>query len=62
MDGGNFPFSAVNADAPVPFLMLHSDPAYLYREMERPIAAAGPRSFNEFSYERIANAGARPDV
>ncbi|MBK8838397.1 MAG: hypothetical protein IPO30_06770 [Hyphomonadaceae bacterium] len=62
MDGGNFPFSAVNADAPVPFLMLHSDPAYLYREMERPIPATGPRSFNEFSYERIASAGARPDV
>ena len=62
MDGGNFPFSAVNADEPVPFLMLHSDPAYLYREMQRPIPATGPRSFNEFSYERIATAGSRPDV
>ena len=57
MDGGNFPFSATNADEPVPFLMFHSDPAYLYREMERPVPATGPRSFNEFSYERIATAG-----
>lgn len=62
MDGGNFPFSAADADEPVPFLMLHSDPAYLYREMERPVPATGPRSFNEFSYERIATAGSRPDV
>lgn len=62
MDGGNFPFSAANADEPVPFLMLHSDPAYLYREMERTVPPTGPRSFNEFSYERIATAGSRPDV
>jgi len=62
MDGGNFPFSSTNADEPVPFLMFHSDPSNLYREMDRPIPATGPRSFNEFSYERIATAGSRPDV
>ena len=62
MDGGNFPFSSTNADEPVPFLMFHSDPASLYREMNRPVPATGPRSFNEFSYERIATAGSRPDV
>jgi predicted dienelactone hydrolase len=62
MDGGNFPFSATNADEPVPFLMLHSDPSYLYRSYDIPVPATGPRSFNEFSYERIATAGARPDV
>ena len=63
MDGGNFPFSAFNADVPAPFLMLHSDPAYLYEEMERPLPENGPpRSFNEFSYERIATAGSRQDV
>ncbi|MEQ1779897.1 MAG: hypothetical protein ABMA14_00955 [Hyphomonadaceae bacterium] len=62
MDGGNFPFSSTNADEPVPFLMFHSDPANLYKEMERPVPATGPRSFNEFSYERIATAGSRPDV
>lgn len=62
MDGGNFPFSATNADEPVPFLMLHSDPSYLYKDLERPVPPTGPRSFNEFSYERIATAGSRPDV
>lgn len=62
MDGGNFPFSSTNADEPVPFLMFHSDPANLYREMDRPVPTTGPRSFNEFSYERIATAGSRPDV
>ncbi len=62
MDGGNFPFSSTNADEPVPFLMFHSDPANLYRDLDRPVPATGPRSFNEFSYERIATAGSRPDV
>ena len=63
MDGGNFPFSSFNADIPAPFLMFHSDPAYLYEAMERPLPEGGaPRSFNEFSYERIATAGSRPDV
>lgn len=62
MDGGNFPFSATNANEPVPFLMLHSDPSYLYASFDRPVPATGPRSFNEFSYERIATAGSRPDV
>jgi len=62
MDGGNFPFSSTNADVPAPFLMLHSDTSYLYRELDRPVPPTGPRSFNEFSYERIATAGSRPDV
>lgn len=63
MDGGNFPFSAFNADVPVPFLMFHSDLANLYKEVGRPLTEGQePRGFNEFSYERIANAGARPDV
>lgn len=62
MDGGNFPFSSTNAEEPAPFLMFHSDPANLYKEMDRPVPATGPRSFNEFSYERIATAGSRPDV
>lgn len=63
MDGGNFPFSATNADVPAPFLMFHSDVTNLYKEVERPLAEGQePRSFNEFSYERIATAGTRPDV
>ena len=62
MDGGNFPFSATNANEPVPFLMLHSDTSYIYQQFDRPVPVTGPRSFNEFSYERIATAGSRPDV
>ena len=63
MDGGNFPFSAFNADVPGPFLMFHSDLANLYKEVGRPLREGQePRGFNEFSYERIANAGARPDI
>jgi predicted dienelactone hydrolase len=62
MDGCNFPFSSTNADEPVPFLMFHSDPANLYKSSDRPVPATGPRSFNEFSYERIATAGGRPDI
>ncbi len=63
LDGGNFPFTAFNAEIPVPFLMFHSDMAGLYRQMQKPLPAEGaPRGFNEFSYERIANAGARDDI
>lgn len=62
MDGGNFPYSATNADVPVPFLMFHSDTGLLYTQLERPIPATGARSFNEFSYERLATAGSRSDV
>jgi len=63
MDGGNFPFTAFNANVPAPFLMFHSDISNLYREMERPLAEGQePRGFNEFSYERIAEAGTHADV
>ena len=62
MDGGNFPYSATNANEPVPFLMFHSDTGLLYTELDRPVPATGARSFNEFSYERLATAGSRSDV
>ncbi len=63
MDGGNFPFMAFNANVPAPFLMFHSDVGSLYAAMERPLAEGKQaRGFNEFSYERIAEAGGRPDV
>ena len=62
LDGGNYPFSSFNAAVPAPFLMFHSDSANLYNQMEMPLPATGPRSFNEFSYERIATAGSRPDI
>ncbi len=63
LDGGNFPFTAFNADIPVPFLMFHSELAGLYRQVGRPLPEGETaRSFNEFSYERIADAGKREDV
>lgn len=63
MDGGNFPFMAFNANVPAPFLMFHSDVGNLYMAMERPLAEGKQaRGFNEFSYERIAEAGTRADV
>lgn len=62
MDGGNFPYSSTNTEEPVPFLMFHSDTGLLYTELDRSVPPTGARSFNEFSYERIANAGARSDI
>jgi predicted dienelactone hydrolase len=63
LDGGNFPFTAFNLDVPAPFLMFHSDMAILYRSMEREVPeGTEARGFNEFSYERIGEAGQRDDV
>jgi predicted dienelactone hydrolase len=63
MDGGNFPFLSFNANMPAPFLMFHSDVGNLYAAMERPLAEGKQaRGFNEFSYERIAEAGTHADV
>ena len=61
IDGGDFQFTAFNADMPVPFLMFHSDQKFSYRSVERE-APHVPRSFNEFSYERIATAGTHKDI
>jgi predicted dienelactone hydrolase len=63
LDGGNYPFSAFNADVPAPFLMFHSDLKNIYRQLETPVPEGSPpRGYNEFSYERLATAGTRPDV
>ena len=62
LDGSNLPFTAFDADIPAPFLMFHSDLSANYRLTKKTPPAGTPRSFNEFSYERIANAGARSDV
>lgn len=63
MDGGNFPFLAFNANMPAPFLMFHSDVSNLYTAMDRPLAEGKQaRGFNEFSYERIAEAGTRANI
>jgi len=63
LDGGNFPFTAFNLDVPAPFLMFHSDMAIMYQSMEREVPeGTTPRGFNEFSYERISEAGLRDDI
>ena len=63
LDGGNFPFTAFNLDVPAPFLMFHSDMAIMYRSMDREVPeGTEARGFNEFSYERIGEAGQRDDV
>lgn len=60
LDGGDYHVTPFDADAPVPFLMMHSDMALFYKAVGRP-AEGRARGFNEFSYERIATAGARDD-
>ena len=62
LDGSNLPFTAFDADVPAPFLMFHSDLRTNYRLTKKTPPVGTPRSFNEFSYERIASAGARNDV
>lgn len=61
LDGGDFQFTAFNEDMPTPFMMFHSDATNFYRGVERE-PPPNPRGFNEFSYERIATAGTRPDI
>lgn len=61
LDGADFHFDAFDADVRAPFMMFHSDPRYIYQAVG--VEPRGrPRSFNEFSYERIATAGTRDDV
>lgn len=62
LDGGDFPFSAFHRDVPVPFLMFFADPVYLHRVLGLDPPEGAPRGFNEFSYERIGEAGRREDV
>lgn len=61
LDGWDIHFTAFNADIPVPFLMLHSDLENFYRYVGAALDGE-LRSYNEFSYERIATAGSRADV
>ncbi|MCC7265752.1 MAG: hypothetical protein IT546_00265, partial [Caulobacteraceae bacterium] len=61
LDGGDFPFQAVNRRMLAPFLMFHSDLKGIYRQVGA-TPPARPHSFNEFSYEPIAEAGRRADV
>jgi predicted dienelactone hydrolase len=61
LDGGDFHFLAFNTDMRVPFLMLHSDIRGLYNSMD--VTPEGEyRSFNDFSYETFAHAGAQENV
>lgn len=61
LDGGDRPFQAFGATVPVPFLMFHEDLRYIAEQ----VGAKPPRqphSFNEFSYDGLGAAGARPDI
>lgn len=61
LDGGDFPFQVVNRPMLAPFLMFHSDLGKIAEQLGAE-APAAPRSFNEFSYEPIAEMGRRPDI
>lgn len=60
LDGADYHLLALNAEMPMPFMMFHSDPGLIYASMGETTAAA--RTFNEFSYEPIAEAGAQRHV
>jgi predicted dienelactone hydrolase len=61
LDGADFPFLAVNADLPVPFLMIHSDIGGMYKAFGV-TPQDRQRSFNDLSYESFEHAGARDNV
>ncbi|KJK03121.1 dienelactone hydrolase [Pseudomonas sp. 21] len=61
LDGGDFDFTPFDEDLPVPLLMLHSDLSLFYRMLGL-APPAQPRSFNDFSYERIEHAGQNPRI
>ena len=59
LDGANFDLALVDADVRTPLLILHSDFDLVFGPM-MPGVRAFPNS--EFSYERLATMGSRPDV
>ncbi|MGC4011229.1 MAG: hypothetical protein QM805_20905 [Pseudomonas sp.] len=61
LDGGDFDFTPFDRDLPVPMLMLHSDLSLFYR-MLGVTPPTQPRSFNDFAYESLANAGQNPRI
>lgn len=61
LDGTDLGYDAFDRDMPVPFLMFHSDPSDIFKLLGAPVPTE-PRGGNEFSYERFANAGSRPDM
>lgn len=62
LDGLNYHPQAFDAEMPVPFLMLHADPATLAGVLGVAPPVQGMAGFNEFSYERFGQAGARADI
>lgn len=62
LDGGDYYFKSINQDIPVPLLMLHSD----WRVFADLFGTGRPAdlsfAFNDFSYERHAQAGQRDDI
>lgn len=61
LDGGDFDFTPFDRDLPVPLLMLHSDLSLFYGMLGLTLPPQ-PRSFNDFSYERIEHAGQNPRI
>ncbi|MGD1954547.1 MAG: hypothetical protein ACFBZ9_04780 [Sphingomonadales bacterium] len=61
LDGFDYHLKAINADMPVPFLMLHADTDMVYASANRPRPAIG-HSFNDFAYERFEGIGLNENV
>ena len=60
LDGSDFHNNGMNADIPVPFLMLYSDSIDDYGSVEEP--SGRPFGYNDLTYERYETAGQREDV
>lgn len=56
LDGFDYHLAGINADMPVPFLMLHADTDMFYASSNRK-RPASVTSFNDFSYESFSRAG-----
>jgi hypothetical protein len=73
LDGGSWTYELIDADVRTPFMMVNSDPTLAYKRI---VAAGvplppglyrgplGPRTptVGDIAYERVASAGARPDI
>ena len=61
LDGGDYHGTPLNANVPVPFLMLYSDVDQMASMLSEGEITEG-HGFNDFSYERLETAGLRGDV
>jgi len=60
LDGSDFHYTGINADIPVPFLMLYSDSINALGAVNGP--PSRPFAYNDFAHERFETAGTREDV